>query len=147
MIHRALVALDESARAPGVFQRAAEIARAFGAELILFHAVPVPQEFPPAGAGTPPDALPGYLVRTAHERLMQYVAREPELSMRVVVREHLSPNHAIVDASEELDADLIVIGNHGYHGMDRILGTTAGKVIHEAKRDVLIVYRGDIRMP
>jgi nucleotide-binding universal stress UspA family protein len=35
-----------------------------------------------------------------------------------------------------------VIGNHGYHGVDRILGTTAGRIIHRAKRDVLIVYRG-----
>lgn len=147
MIRRALVALDSSARASGVFRRAAEIARGCGAELILFRVVAVPQEFPAAGAGTPADALGPELIRAAHEDLKSYAAAAPDVQSSIVVDVDLSPHHAIIAAAENFEVDLIVIGNHGYHGMDRILGTTAGHVLHGAKRDVLIVYRGDARSP
>jgi nucleotide-binding universal stress UspA family protein len=41
--------------------------------------------------------------------------------------------------SDELDVDLIVLGSHGYYGMDRILGTTAANVANLAHRGVLVV--------
>jgi nucleotide-binding universal stress UspA family protein len=34
---------------------------------------------------------------------------------------------------------LIVIGAHGYGIVDRILGTTAGRVVNHADRSVLVV--------
>jgi nucleotide-binding universal stress UspA family protein len=34
---------------------------------------------------------------------------------------------------------LIVIGAHGYQGLDRMLGTTAAKVVNHADRAVLVV--------
>jgi len=142
MIRRILVALDESPRATSVFQRGVELARGQEAELILFRSVALPQEFPAAGAGTPPDALGPSLVRGAERDLTAYLAREAELTARVVAKLELSPDRAVLAASEELDVDLIVIGNHGYRGLDRILGTTAVRILHGAKRDVLIVFRG-----
>jgi nucleotide-binding universal stress UspA family protein len=36
----------------------------------------------------------------------------------------------IVTVSEELDIDLIVIGSHGYNGMDLLLGTNAERVVN-----------------
>ena len=36
-------------------------------------------------------------------------------------------------------ADLIVIGAHGYGRLDRLLGTTASKVVNHADRDILVV--------
>ena len=142
MIRRILVALDESPRAKMVFQRGVELARGQGAELILFRSVALPQEFPAAGAGTPPDVLGPSLLREAERDLKTYLASEPELTSRIVVKLELSPDRAVLAASEELSVDLIVIGNHGYSGLDRILGTTAIRVLHGAKRDVLIVFRG-----
>ena len=56
-MRRILVCLDHSVRAPAVFLRACELAYAFDAELILFHVVAVPQDFPAAGAGASADAL------------------------------------------------------------------------------------------
>ena len=35
--------------------------------------------------------------------------------------------------------DLIVIGSHGYSGIDRLIGTTAAKVVNHAKQSVLVV--------
>ncbi len=142
MIRRVLVALDGSSRAPGVFQRALEISRDSGAELLLFRAVDAVQEFPAAGAGGPPDTLGAELVRAAHEELMKYAATDAGQPCRVLVQADASPDRAVLAASEAHDVDLIVIGNHGYHGFDRILGTTADRIVHRAKRDVLIVYRG-----
>jgi nucleotide-binding universal stress UspA family protein len=142
MMRRILVALDDSPRARGVFQRGVELARGQGAELIVFRAVASPQEFPAAGAGTPPDPLWPSLEHEAERDLRTYVASEPELSIRIAVKRELSPDHAVLAVSEELNVDLIVIGNHGYSGLDRILGTTALRILRGAKRDVLIVFRG-----
>jgi nucleotide-binding universal stress UspA family protein len=37
------------------------------------------------------------------------------------------------------DVDLIMVGSHGYSGVDRLLGTTAAKVVNHADRSVLVV--------
>jgi nucleotide-binding universal stress UspA family protein len=34
---------------------------------------------------------------------------------------------------------LIVIGSHGFSGIDRLLGTTAGRVVNHADRSVIVV--------
>ena len=46
---------------------------------------------------------------------------------------------AICHAAQTVEADLIVIGAHGYGGLDRILGTTAARVVNHADRSVLVV--------
>ena len=45
----------------------------------------------------------------------------------------------ICHAARELDVDLIVIGSHGYGAIDRVIGTTAAKVVNHADRNVLVV--------
>ena len=44
-----------------------------------------------------------------------------------------------VGIAEEHAVDLIVIGSHGRHGLQRILGSTASGVLHTATCDVLAV--------
>ena len=58
--------------------------------------------------------------------------------MHVLVRTG-SPWSAICAAAREHDADLIVLGAHGYDAVDHILGTTAAKVVNHADRSVLVV--------
>ena len=41
--------------------------------------------------------------------------------------------------AEKRDVDLIVIGSHGRHGLQLLLGSTANAVLHGAKCDVLAV--------
>jgi universal stress protein A len=43
----------------------------------------------------------------------------------------------ILDAAKE--ADLIILGSHGKHGLGLLLGSTANGVLHRAKCDVLAV--------
>jgi universal stress protein A len=52
------------------------------------------------------------------------------------------PKQEIVRIAEEKMADLIVIGSHGRHGIQRLLGSTANGVLHLAKCDVLAVRIG-----
>ncbi len=52
------------------------------------------------------------------------------------------PARLILEVGDELNAALIVIGSHGYKGLDRILGTTAAHVVNHAKRNVLVVHAG-----
>jgi universal stress protein A len=50
-----------------------------------------------------------------------------------------NPKMEIVRIAEENQADLIVIGSHGRHGLALLLGSTANGVLHHAKCDVLAV--------
>ena len=49
-----------------------------------------------------------------------------------------SPWSAICEAAKEHGVDLIIIGSHGYQGIDRVIGTTASKVVNHAECSVLV---------
>ncbi len=140
MITRILVALDASPRAPDVFSAANEIATRFDARMILFRAIDVPPEFPPAAHVAGGDPLPAYLARRAREDLEALAAGNQRADVEHPVVVVGQPWRAIVATADRLDVDLIVLGSHGYHAIDRLLGTTAGKVANMAHRNVLIVH-------
>ncbi len=140
---RILAAVDDSPRAPQVAAVAADLARRFGARLYLFRALAVPAEFPAAaahGTGTDGDQLLPILEQRAREQLRALAAAHPD----VPVVEHVlgagPPWRAILDAAARLDADLIVIGSHGYTRFERFLGTTAALIANRSDRSVLVVH-------
>lgn len=45
----------------------------------------------------------------------------------------------ILKVADEINADLIVCGSHGRHGLSLLLGSTANAILHGAKCDVLTV--------
>ena len=49
------------------------------------------------------------------------------------------PADALLEIAESQNADLIVVGNRGMHGMTRVLGSVPNKVSHRAACNVLIV--------
>ncbi|WP_020409417.1 universal stress protein [Hahella ganghwensis] len=49
------------------------------------------------------------------------------------------PESEIHHFAEENNVDLIVVGSHGRHGLQLLLGSTANGVLHGAKCDVLAV--------
>ena len=134
-----LVALDGSARSPRVLAVATELATRYGARLALLRVIEIPPEFPPAGAGFPADQLPAYLAKTASAELASLAESYDIAAASMFVRKG-QPWRAILEAADELDADLIVLGSHGYSGLDHLLGTTAGKVANLAVRNVFIVH-------
>ncbi|WP_417848267.1 universal stress protein [Thalassoglobus sp.] len=55
-----------------------------------------------------------------------------------------SPGHEITTYANEIEADLIVISSHGYHGIKRmLLGSVAESVIRHAHCAVLVLRRQD----
>lgn len=51
-----------------------------------------------------------------------------------------SPESRIVETAEEIQADLIIVGSHGYNRWERLLlGSVSDSVVHHAPCSVLIV--------
>jgi nucleotide-binding universal stress UspA family protein len=135
---RILVALDSSERAPAVLAAAADVARWSGAKLVLFRAIGLPVEMPVEAYRLSPSSLESVLRRDADEALAKLASTEPSLveSVRVGVGTAWS---VICGAARELDVDLVVIGSHGFGPLDRLLGTTAARVVNHCDRSVLVV--------
>jgi len=141
VIRTILVALDSSARGPAVLAAACDIAEKYGARIVPLRIISIPPDFPPAAHVAGGDPLPAHMTETALAGLDRLLAAVPASVGMDPPRVRIGqPWRAIVDAAEELDVDLVVVGSHGYHGADRILGTTAAKVANLAKRSVLIVH-------
>jgi nucleotide-binding universal stress UspA family protein len=49
-----------------------------------------------------------------------------------------TPWDTICREAKARDCDLVILGSHGYSGMDRVLGTTAAKVVNHCERSVLV---------
>jgi nucleotide-binding universal stress UspA family protein len=134
-----LVCLDGSMKQTDVLRAAIAVARSSGARLLLFRSVGVPAELPAAAYSMAVDEVPALLQRQAEQALAELaetVPRELYAGKRVSVG---VPWPTIERAAAEEDVDMIVIGSHGYSGLDRILGTTAAKVVNHADRSVLVV--------
>lgn len=143
MIYRTiLVAHDFSETGADAFSRALKLREAFKAELHVLHVVeyvvPMDTSF---GAISPFEGdLTDQLMESGKARLHQ-------LSDRHGIdadHQHLelgSPKVEIIRLSEEIKADLIVMGTHGRHGLGLLLGSTASSVVHHASCDVLTVRK------
>ena len=133
-----LVALDGSPRARGVLE--AGVAQATkGDRLVLFRAVGVPVDLPFTAIALSPEEVLAALEERARVEigeLARAVVANIPYEIKIVAG---SAWQAICDAARASGADLIVIGSHGYGGIDRVLGTTAGRVVNHADRSVLVV--------
>jgi universal stress protein A len=50
---------------------------------------------------------------------------------------------SILKVAKDINADLIVVGSHGRHGLELLLGSTAAGILHGAECDVLVVRTQD----
>ena len=138
MFQTMLVALDGSPRAPIVLARAVELARHSEGRLHLCRAVTLPIGLPDAVWAMPMAQLDTALVAQAERDLA--TAAQPYATE--VIGSHVRIGQAadvVVDIANELHAQLIIIGAHGYGPIERLLGTTAGKIVNRAKCSVLVV--------
>ena len=56
---------------------------------------------------------------------------------------HGNPKHEISALAERLKSDLVIVGSHGKHGLELLLGSTANGILHTAKCDVLTIRLND----
>ncbi len=79
------------------------------------------------------------LKRLTKRKLNSYVRQHPGVSMSVLVTEG-KPANTIIEASHELDADLLVMGTHRRSRLDHLLiGSVAERVLRKASCNVLLV--------
>jgi universal stress protein F len=135
---RILVCLDASPRSVFVLQTATDLAVKTGAKLVLLRSVGLPaeidQEFYVHAAGSMTDML----VDKAKKEL-EVLSKDVPAGVIEGFDVHIgTPWDTICREAKARDCDLVVLGSHGYSGMDRILGTTAAKVVNHCERSVLV---------
>lgn len=138
-MNKILVALDNSERAPGVLESARKLAQQFGAKLILLRAIPWPTELPSYAYPLNPADFETVAQRISGEELEKLAQNIPSELVQAQLVRLGTPWKEICKAAKDLDADLIVVGAHGYTFFERVLGTTASRVSNHADRSVLLV--------
>lgn len=136
---RIIVGYDETPAAVRALERAAELAKAFGAEVIVTSVAPLLAPVSARGVG-PYD--PADSPALHKEQLHHAAAKLDELGLKAELVDGVGdPARAIVDLAEERDADLIVVGTREPNLVARLLGTSVSESVeHRAHRDVLIVH-------
>ena len=139
-----LVAVDFMPDHRQVTSRAAAIARQNGARLSLVHVVEYLHMDLAEELVLPQDlVLEEQLMAAARKRLD---AMADALEGGEAVERHVSlgqTREEILRIAEEREADLIVVGRHGRHGIARLLGSTANAILQHAPCDVLAVHLRD----
>lgn len=134
-----LVGADGSPREPKVLDAAIALAQDRGGKVYLVRAMMVPVSIPTAVWTLQGEDFSQFLVEHGDKELAATADRIPaELRGELITRLG-QPADVLVSLAEELDADVVVIGSHGYGGIDRVLGTTAAKVVNRAPCSVLVV--------
>lgn len=134
-----VVALDTSDEAAEVLATAATLLKGSKARVELVHVT----ERPLVGFGPMSPALgnvPSEL--DIKEAIFPVLAQKAEAAGFRRDQLHIRfgrPADVIVDLAEQIEADLIIIGSHGRHGVRLLLGSTANAVLHLAPCDVLAV--------
>jgi len=139
-----LVAVDLSEDSSQIVQRARAVASSAAAQLHIIHVIE-PLSF--AYGGDIPMDFSG-IQDEIYQQASQQLERFAENSSIDETHRHIvmgRPEVEIHAKAEELEADLIVVGSHGRHGLALLMGSTANGVLHGAKRDVLAVRVGGER--
>jgi nucleotide-binding universal stress UspA family protein len=138
-LKRILVPVDFSECSRKALQYALAFGKQFGAGLVLIHVVqpyvPVPEM-----AALDTQLIIVRMREAAEGELAQW---RRSIADDVTVKTQLRvgrPHHEIVNAADELEADLILMSTHGRTGLGRaLLGSTAEHVTRYAHCPVLIV--------
>jgi nucleotide-binding universal stress UspA family protein len=135
---RILVGLDGSDHERPVLATAVKLVTKLGGKLVLFRAVSLPVGLPSSALALSPDNV-GIMLAEAARTHLEQLARDlpPEILDRIQVEVGV-PWRAVCDTAEADQCDLIVVGSHGYSGIDRLIGTTAAKIVNHAPCSVLI---------
>ncbi|MCP3907701.1 MAG: universal stress protein [Oceanicoccus sp.] len=137
-----LLATDLSDEGEQVAQKAAAIATAENAALHMIHVIE-PLSFA-YGGDIPMDfsGIQDEIQSQAEAQIAEFAAKYalPKENQHIVIGRAENEIHSLAEA---LNADLVVVGSHGRHGIALLLGSTANGVLHGATCDVLAVRVGE----
>ena len=143
---RILVPTDFSVHADEAFRVAQMVARATGAEVIVFHVARPPAVATEGGALL---AEPGQEPMNLWERFREFQSRDPRVQVehRVIVADKPSAAH-VLDILDKLGCDLIVMGTHGRRGLRHLLfGSLTEDVVRRARCPVMVVKAAPQAVP
>lgn len=137
-----LVAVDSTDEAEQVLAHAHSLAHEHDAQLTVLNVIrPIHYAYSALDAGWIAREMAGFEeeAEDASRKRLVELAKQAGIDnckVSVVLGE---PAATIREQAQELNADLIVLGSHGRHGLGLILGSTANGVLHGAPCDVLAV--------
>lgn len=157
-----MAAVDESEEWHAVAERARDMSRLFGARLTLMHVVDqralagggeadvplfgmderrrdraaAPSTSDPAPV---PFSLDDRLMAQARQFLADVAAHVADVPAEGVVVASSTIAHAIAESARRRGVDLLVCGAHRQHWFEALLGSSAGRVVHEMPCDLLLV--------
>ena len=138
--HHVLLAVDFQPGVEDVCQRAREMTRAGSSRLSVIHVIePMVMTPPYEGMSPLPVEFEQQMLQSARDSLQQLLDRVGLADAQWTV-EVGAIKWTIVGYAKEQQVDLIVIGSHSRHGLERLLGSTANGVLHAAPCDVLAVH-------
>jgi nucleotide-binding universal stress UspA family protein len=141
---RIVVGTDGSETATEAVKTAIELARLSKGKLEIVSAYqPIPQDrLKQEGEGISGDIAHTVNPREDVQFILDKAAAEAKKAKVDVVTHPLEgdPADAILDVAEEIDADLVLVGNKGMTGARRfLLGSVPNKISHHSPCDVWIV--------
>jgi nucleotide-binding universal stress UspA family protein len=130
-----VIAVDGSPRAAQVFERGFALAQALGAPVHVLRTVGIEGE------------AHEHLDEKTPEEVRDATVQAAERDLRTIVQTRSAEAHVLVAAPvsgicawvKDHDARLLVIGTHGYGALEKLLGTTASRLVERASCDVYVV--------
>lgn len=133
-----LVPIDLSNESDKLIERALQLAEKEGAAVSLLHVIEQPPAYGGNFGGLELSGVQDEMQGQASEQLAETAAKHGIPSERCHL-EHGVPKMSIHEFADHNDVDLVVIGSHGRHGVQLLLGSTANAVLHGANCDVLAI--------
>ena len=136
-----LAAVDFSSSADQVLSKAIKIADRDKAKLSLLHVV---EYMPPIDSAFDPMLTGNWmldedtLVENARQTLIKFSDRHGLKNVELEVQLG-TPKQEITRYIEEHECDLVILGSHGRHCLNILLGSTANAVLHAMPCDILTV--------
>ncbi|MFT3836961.1 MAG: universal stress protein [Myxococcaceae bacterium] len=141
-IKKIVVGIDGSPQSTQAAMRALELGRQLKAVVKLVHALP-PLIYPPEAMMVPTVDLDASRLEAANETVTQTLRGLREAAQGIEVTAEVvkgTAAEALVEIAERQGAQLIVVGSRGRGPISRLLlGSTADRVVHLARANVLVV--------
>jgi len=134
-----LIATDLSKNSANAAKRARALADKHNATLDIVHVI---EHFTSPFGGEITIPVNVTLEQTIEAEIRKVLDEQAEKLNIPPEHQHLitgSVKRAILELADTLKIDLIVVGTHGYKGLDILLGSSANAILNGAKCDVLAV--------